>query len=124
MATIDLNKDNFQQIISDNNMVIVDFWASWCGPCKTFAPIFEKVSEQFPDMVFAKVETDQQQELAGSFQIKSIPTLMIFREQIIIFSQPGMLPEEHLVEILGKASALDMDEIRKEVAKQSQEQAN
>ncbi len=94
MATTDLNKENFQQVISDNDMVIVDFWASWCGPCKTFAPIFEKVSEQFPDMVFAKVETDQQQELAGSFQIKSIPTLMIFREQIIIFSQPGMLPEE------------------------------
>jgi thioredoxin 1 len=124
MATIDLNKDNFQQVISDNDMVIVDFWASWCGPCKTFAPIFEKVSEQFPNIVFAKVETDQQQELAASFQIKSIPTLMIFREQIIIFSQPGMLPEEQFVEILGKASELDMDEIRKEVAKQNQEQTN
>ncbi|MBF0381256.1 MAG: thioredoxin [Magnetococcales bacterium] len=124
MATTDLTKENFQQIISDNDMVIVDFWASWCGPCKTFAPIFEKVSEQFPDIVFAKVETDQQQELASSFQIKSIPTLMIFREQIIIFSQPGMLPEEPFVEIIGKASALDMDEIRKEVEKQQKEQSS
>ncbi|MBF0357419.1 MAG: thioredoxin [Magnetococcales bacterium] len=123
MATIDLTKENFQQIVSDNDMVIVDFWASWCGPCKTFAPIFEKVSEQFPDIVFAKVETDQQQELAGSFQIRSIPTLMIFREKIIIFSQPGMLPEEPFVEIVTKASELDMEEIKKEVAKQG-EQAN
>ena len=119
MATINLNKENFEQTVSDNDMVIVDFWASWCGPCKTFAPIFEKVSEKFPDVVFAKVETDQQQELAGAFQIKSIPTLMIFREKIIIFSQPGMLPEDPFVEIIGKAKDLDMEEVKKEVTKQS-----
>jgi thioredoxin 1 len=121
MATVDLTKENFEQTVSENDMVIVDFWASWCGPCKTFAPIFTKVSEEFPDLVFAKVETDQQQELAGAFQIKSIPTLMIFREKIIIFSQPGMLPEEALVDIIGKAKSLDMEEIKKEVAQQSQQ---
>ena len=122
MATISLTKENFEQTISGNDMIIVDFWASWCGPCKTFAPIFEKVSEQFPDIVFAKVETDQEQELASSFQIRSIPTLMIFRENIIIFSQPGMLPEEAFVEIITKASALDMEEVKKEVTKQSEQQ--
>jgi thioredoxin 1 len=123
MATINLSKENFEQNVSDNDMVIVDFWAGWCGPCKTFAPIFEKVSEQFPDVVFAKVETDQQQELAAAFQIKSIPTLMIFREKIIIFTQPGMLPEDAFVDIISKAKALDMEEVKKEVMKQSEQQA-
>ncbi len=122
MATIELTKDNFEQTVTDNDMVIVDFWASWCGPCKTFAPIFEKVSEQFPDVVFGKVETDQERELAASFQIKSIPTLMIFREKIIIFAQPGMLPEEPFVDIVTKAKGLDMEEVKKEVAKQQADQ--
>jgi len=118
MATVTLTKDNFTEIVSGNDMVIVDFWAGWCGPCKAFAPIFEKVSEQFPDIVFAKVETDQQQELAASFQIRSIPTLMIFREKIIIFSQPGMVPETAFVEVIQKASALDMEQVKKDVAEQ------
>ncbi|MBF0453496.1 MAG: thioredoxin [Magnetococcales bacterium] len=122
MATINLTKENFEQTVTDNDMVIVDFWASWCGPCKTFAPIFEKVSEQFPDVVFAKVETDEQQELAGAFQIRSIPTLMIFREKIIIFSQPGMMPEQPFVEVITKAKALDMEDVKKDVAKQQAEQ--
>ncbi|MBF0447159.1 MAG: thioredoxin [Magnetococcales bacterium] len=119
MATTDLNKENFEQVVSGNDMVVVDFWASWCGPCKTFAPIFEAVSEQFPDIVFGKVETDQQQELAAAFQIRSIPTLMIFREKIIIFSQPGMLPQDAFVDILKKAKELDMEEVKKDIASQS-----
>ncbi|ABK44363.1 thioredoxin [Magnetococcus marinus MC-1] len=120
MATIDLTKDNFQETVTGDNIVIVDFWASWCGPCKAFAPIFEKVSESNPDVVFAKVNTDEQRELAMEFQIRSIPTLMIFRDNVIIFSQPGMLPEQALVELIGKAKELDMDEVRKEIANASQ----
>ncbi|MEG3640912.1 thioredoxin [Magnetococcus sp. PR-3] len=116
MAAIDLTKENFQETITGDNIVIVDFWASWCGPCKAFAPIFEKVSEANPDVVFAKVNTDEQRELAMEFQIRSIPTLMIFRENVIIFSQPGMLPEQALVELIAKAKDLDMDEVRKEIA--------
>lgn len=119
MAAITLDKDIFEQTINGHDMVIIDFWASWCGPCKTFAPIFEKVSQRYPDVVFGKVETDDQQELAQAFQIRSIPTLMIFREQIIIFSQPGMLPEPQFVELVEKALALDMAEVRKEIAKKS-----
>ncbi|HAT48729.1 MAG: thioredoxin [Magnetococcales bacterium] len=119
MAAITLNKDSFEQTINGHDMVIIDFWASWCGPCKTFAPIFERVSNRYPDVIFGKVETDDQQELAQAFQIRSIPTLMIFREQIIIFSQPGMLPEPQFVELVEKALALDMDEVRKEISKKS-----
>nr|CRH05183.1 Thioredoxin [Candidatus Magnetococcus massalia] len=122
MAVTELTKDNFQDTISGNDIVIVDFWATWCGPCKAFAPIYEKVSEQFPDVAFAKVNTDEERELAMEFQIRSIPTLMIFRENIIIFSQPGMLPEQALIEILGKAKELDMDEVRKEVEAQAGQQ--
>lgn len=119
MAAITLNKDSFEQTINAHDMVIIDFWASWCGPCKTFAPIFERVSNRYPNVIFGKVETDDQQELAQAFQIRSIPTLMIFREQIIIFSQPGMLPEPQFVELVEKALALDMDEVRKEISKKS-----
>ncbi|MEO5363765.1 MAG: thioredoxin [Magnetococcus sp. DMHC-8] len=121
MATIALTGDNFSSTVADHDMVIVDFWASWCGPCRSFAPIFERVSEKYPDVVFGKVDTDEQQELAGVFQIRSIPTLMIFRQKIIIFSQPGMLPESSLVEVLEKALALDMDQVRKEIAEQGEE---
>lgn len=120
MATIALTKENFESTVNDNDMVVVDFWAGWCGPCKAFAPVFEKVSNQVADVVFAKVDTDQQRELAAAFQIQSIPTLMIFRQKIIIFSQPGMLPESALVEILGKAKALDMEEVKKQVAQSGQ----
>ncbi len=119
MAAIDLTKDNFQSAIDDNDIVIVDFWATWCGPCKQFAPVFEAASELHPDIVFGKVNTEEQQELSGEFQIRSIPTLMIFREQIGVFMQPGALPPQALEEIIGKVRELDMDYVRAEVAKQS-----
>lgn len=120
MATVELTKDNFDQIVGENNFVIVDYWASWCGPCQSFAPIYEQASEKHDDIVFAKVNTEEQQELAAHFQIRSIPTLMIFRDQIVIFSQPGMLPASAFEELIGKARELDMDEVRKQVAEQQQ----
>lgn len=122
MATVELTKDNFEEIITGNNMVLVDFWASWCGPCQSFAPIYEEVSEKYPDVVFAKVDTEQEQELAGHFQVRSIPTLMLFREQVILFAEAGALPAAALEEIITKAGELDMDEVRREIAEQQQEQ--
>lgn len=122
MATVELTKENFEQTITDNDFVLIDFWAEWCGPCKNFAPIYEEASEKYPDIVFAKVNTEEQQELAAYFQIRSIPTLMIFRERVIIFSQPGMLPGSALDELIGKAKELDMDQVRKEVEQQQQNQ--
>lgn len=116
MATIELTKDNFEQTIEGNDFVIVDFWASWCGPCKRFAPTFEAVSDDHPNIVFAKVNTEEQQELAAWFQIRSIPTLMIFRDQIAIFSQPGALPESAFRSLVEQASQVDMDDVRAKVA--------
>ncbi len=116
MATRDLNKDNFEQTVLENDLVILDFWAPWCGPCKGFAPVYEEISEKFPDVVFAKVNTEEEQELAGYFQIRSIPTLMVFREKIIIFSQSGAVPGAALEEIVTKARELDMDQVRAEIA--------
>jgi thioredoxin 1 len=118
LATVELTKDNFDQIVGENDFVFVDFWASWCGPCKSFAPIYDNISEKHDDIVFAKVNTEEQQEIAAHFQIRSIPTLMIFRDQVVIFSQPGMLPEEALEELITKARELDMDQVRKEIAEQ------
>ena len=116
MATVALTSDTFEQTLADNDMVLVDFWASWCGPCRAFAPVFEKVSEQNPDVVFGKVDTEAEVELARTFSIMSIPTLMIVRDQVVIFSQPGALGEEALVDLVRQARALDMAEVRREVA--------
>jgi len=122
MAVVELTKDNFEEVVTNNEFVIVDFWAPWCGPCRSFAPTYEKVSEDHPDVVFAKVNTEDEQEIAGHFQIRSIPTLMIFRDKIIIFSEAGALPESGFRELVGKAGELDMDEVRRQVAEQSTEQ--
>jgi len=116
MATRALTKDNFEEVVNGNDMVIVDFWAPWCGPCKGFAPVFEAASEKHKDVVFAKVNTDDEQELAASFNIRSIPTLMLFREKVILFSQAGALPGSALEQVLSKGKELDMAEVHKEIA--------
>ena len=116
MATVEITKDNFEEVVTKNNMVILDFWASWCGPCKAFAPTFESASEKYPDVVFGKINTEEQQELAGQFQIRSIPNVMLFREQIVLFSQPGAMPPAGIDSVIEQAKALDMDKIRAEIA--------
>ncbi|MCS0634703.1 thioredoxin [Streptomyces sp. LP05-1] len=115
MSTVELTKENFDQIVNDNDFVLIDFWASWCGPCRQFAPVFEGASERHPDLVFAKVDTEAQTELAAAFDIQSIPTLMIVRENVAVFAQPGALPESALEDVIGQARQLDMDEVRKSI---------
>ena len=116
MATVELTKENFESVVTGNPLVIVDFWAPWCGPCKGFAPVYERVAEANPDIVFAKVNTDDEQEIAAHFQIRSIPTLMVFRDQVVVFAQPGALPQSAFEQVIGKAKALDMDAVRKSIA--------
>ena len=114
MATIQLTAQNFEEIASSAKVMLIDFWASWCGPCRSFAPTFEKVSERFPDIVFAKVDTEAEQALAGSFNIMSIPTLMVVREQFVLYSQAGALPESALVDLIEQALRIDMELLRRE----------
>lgn len=116
MATVALTKEDFDQTIQDNETVIVDFWAEWCGPCRSFAPVFEAVSEKHEDIVFAKVDTDAEQELAMQFGIRSIPTLMVFRDQIILYSQPGALPGNIFEDLVGQVKEIDMDDVRAQIA--------
>ena len=118
MATMEMTKDNFEHTVNGNPIVIVDFWAPWCGPCRGFAPVFEKASEAHPDVVFAKVNSDEQQELAGAFNIRSIPTLMVFREKVILFQQAGALPGQALDQVLTQAKSLDMAKVHAEIAAQ------
>ncbi|MFC8957101.1 thioredoxin [Streptomyces sp. NPDC057101] len=115
MSTVELTKDNFDEIVSGNEFVLIDFWASWCGPCRQFGPVFEAASERHQDLVFAKVDTEAQQELAAAFEIRSIPTLMIVRDNVVVFAQPGALPETALEDVIGQARKLDMDEVRKSI---------
>jgi thioredoxin 1 len=118
VATVDLTKDNFEKTINENPIVVIDFWAPWCGPCRGFAPIFEKSSEAHPDVVFAKINTDEQQELAGSFGIRSIPTLMVFRDKVILFQQAGALPGNALEQVIAQTKSLDMAKVHQELAAQ------
>ena len=124
MAVIELTKDNFEETILNNPTVLIDFWAPWCGPCRGFAPVFERVAEANPDVVFAKVNTDEEQEISAHFQIRSIPTLMVFRDKIIVFSQPGALPQSALAQLVEMSKTLDLDAVRRHIAARDSEEGS
>ncbi|MCW8862006.1 MAG: thioredoxin [Rhodospirillales bacterium] len=122
MPTIEMGLDNFESTIKDNEIVLVDFWAEWCGPCKSFGPVFEAASDKFPEIVFAKVNTEKEQQLAGQFGIRSIPTLAVFRDQILLMAQPGALPAQALEQVVSQVKDLDMDDVRQKIAEHEQNQ--
>ncbi len=116
MATVDLTKDNFEEVVTGNDVVIVDFWAPWCAPCRAFAPTFEQASEAHADVVFAKVNTEEEQEVAGAFNVRSIPTLMVFREKVILYAEAGSLPAPALEQVITQAKSIDMSAVHREIA--------
>ncbi len=118
MALENLTADNFNEKVEANDIVIIDFWAPWCGPCREFGPLYEKTAEAYPDILFGKVNTEEEQALAGHFQIQSIPTVMIIKESVVVFNQPGMLPEEGLKDVIRQVQELDMDKVRADIEAQ------